>query len=134
MPAVIPIAREEAGVMLGEVLWVDRFGNCQLNVSPAEVEHWGDRIRVSVGDRNSPTVRAAKVVANFTEIGTGAIGLVVDSYGMLALALDRRSAADELSIGAGDQVVLIPITDDDPDAGRGSTGPVVSPVTLRTSR
>jgi hypothetical protein len=134
MPAVIPIAREEAGVMLAEVLWVDRFGNCQLNVSPAEVEHWGDRIRVSVGDRNAPTVRAAKVVANFTEIGTGAVGLVVDSYGMLALALDRRSAAEELGIGPGEQVVLIPIPDDDAGAGPTDASPVVSPVTLRTTR
>ena len=130
MPGVIPIAREEAGVMLGEVLWVDRFGNCQLNVSPGEVEHWGDLIRVSVGDRAAPTVRAAKVVANYTEIGTGAVGLVVDSYGMLALSLDRRSAAEELGIGAGDQVVLIPIPDDEP----GNTGGTTSPVTLRSSR
>jgi S-adenosylmethionine hydrolase len=127
MPGVIPLAREEAGVMLCEVLWVDRFGNCQLNVSPDEVEQWGDRVRVSVGDRAAPTVRAASIVANFTEIGGGAVGLVVDSYGMLALALDRRSAAEELGVGAGDQVVISPFGDDREPA-------VPSPVTIRRTR
>ena len=129
MPGVIPLAREEAGVMLCEVLWVDRFGNCQLNVGPDEVAHWGDRLRVSSGDRTAPTVRAASIVANYTRIGTGAVGLVVDSYGMLALSLDRRSAADELGIGPGDQVVLEPFADDEARA-RGTT----SPVTLRRPR
>jgi hypothetical protein len=131
MPGVIPLAREEAGVMLCEVLWVDRFGNCQLNVGPDEVAHWGDRLRVSAGDRAAPTVRAASIVTNYAQIGTGAVGLVIDSYGMLALSLDRRSAAEELGIGAGDQVVLEPFADDDGASdGFGTT----SPVTLRRSR
>jgi len=38
--------------------------------------------------------------------------------------LDRRSAAEELSASAGDQVLLAPLGDDEP---RG----VTSPVTLR---
>jgi len=32
--------------------------------------------------------------------------LVVDSYGLLSIALNRRSAAEELGFGAGDAVVL----------------------------
>ena len=34
--------------------------------------------------------------------------LVVDSYGLLSLALDRRSAADEYGLRAGSAVVLVP--------------------------
>ena len=43
-------------------------------------------------------------VATYAEIGAGEIGLVIDSYGLLAVALDRRSAADELGLGPGDEV------------------------------
>ena len=41
-PGIIPLPREEEGELVGEVLWVDRYGNCQLNVDPDEVEGWGD--------------------------------------------------------------------------------------------
>ncbi|NIR36421.1 MAG: SAM-dependent chlorinase/fluorinase, partial [Actinobacteria bacterium] len=34
MPGVLPVSREENGEIVAEVLWVDRFGNCQLNVDP----------------------------------------------------------------------------------------------------
>ncbi|MBI4935808.1 MAG: hypothetical protein HY828_18145, partial [Actinobacteria bacterium] len=61
-------------------------------------------------------------------LGAGSVGLQVDPYGMLALALDRRSAAEELSLGVGDQVTLSPLAEG--DRGPGTT----SPVTLRTHR
>jgi hypothetical protein len=42
----------------------------------------------------------------FADLGPGEVGLVVDSWGMIAVVLDRRSAADELGLTAGDRVVL----------------------------
>jgi S-adenosylmethionine hydrolase len=131
LPGVVPLPRNENGVLVTEVLWVDRFGNCQLNVGPDDVADLGDTIRVTVGELDgSPTSRVAKRVANFATLGTGAIGLVTDSYGMLALTLDRRSAAAELKIAASDQVVLEAVQDDNP----GQTTSVTSPVNLRISR
>ena len=47
---------------------------------------------------------------------------------MLALALDQRSAADELGLGPGDQVTLAQLTD---DGDRGAAAGMTSPVTLR---
>ena len=127
MPGIVPLSREEAGSLVAEVLWIDRFGNCQLNVGPDEIAAWGDRIRITVGDRSAPTIRSVMVVSTFGKITTGAVGLIADSSGMLALALDRRSAADELALAPGDQVVLAPSEAD--DAG----SPVSSPVTLRAT-
>ncbi|MCU1394725.1 MAG: hypothetical protein JWM34_3153 [Ilumatobacteraceae bacterium] len=130
LPGVIPLPREEKGVLVAEVLWVDRFGNCQLNVGPDEVAAFGDAIRITVGETSGAAiVRVAKRSDNFFGLGTGALGLVTDSYGMLALALDRRSAAQELAIGPHDQVVLEPVGDDNV-AG----APVTSPVNLRINR
>jgi S-adenosylmethionine hydrolase len=114
VPGVVPLPREDAGAIVCEVLWVDRFGNCQLNLGPDEVESLGQRMQVSVGDlAGDPTVRVASLARTFDEIGVGAVGLVIDSYGMLALSLARRSAADELRIAAGDQVLLSPLNDGD---------------------
>ena len=53
---------------------------------------------------------------------SAAIGAVIDSYGMVALAVDRGSAAQALRLQAGDAVYLY--------AGDDAT---TSPVTLRTA-
>ncbi len=121
MPGVIPVPHEEAEGLVAEVLWVDHFGNAQLNVGPDDVAEWGDAVRIAWGS----TVRTAHRCATFDDIGSGAVGLVLDSYGLLALALMRRSAADELGLGPGDSVVLGPLSDDGAAAGM-----VVSPVAL----
>jgi hypothetical protein len=44
----------------------------------------------------------------FEGIGAGQLGLIVDSYGLMALALDRASAGEELGLRAGDLVTLFP--------------------------
>jgi S-adenosylmethionine hydrolase len=124
VPGVVPLPRDDAGSLVCEVLWVDRFGNCQLNIGPDEVEHLGDRVRVTVGDPAAPTVRSVAFVRRFADVGVGAIGLLVDAYGMLTLVLDQRSAADELGVAAGDAVTLTPSVDDV------STG-ISTPIQLR---
>ena len=37
LPGLLPLTRDEEGALVAEVLWVDRYGNCQLNVDPDEV-------------------------------------------------------------------------------------------------
>jgi S-adenosylmethionine hydrolase len=120
LPGMVPLPRQEPEGLVGEVLWVDHFGNCQLNIGPEEVADWGTQLQVSFGE----STRVATRQLTFADVATGAVGLVVDSCGMLALVLDQRSAAMDLGIGAGDQITLAPLTDA-PAAG------VTSPVTLR---
>jgi S-adenosyl-L-methionine hydrolase (adenosine-forming) len=107
MPGMVPLSREEGEGLVGEVLWVDHFGNCQLNIGPDEIAEWGPQVQVSFGDSK----RVATRKTTFAEIPTGAVGIVVDSCGMLALALDQRSAAGDLGIGPGDQITLSPLTE-----------------------
>ena len=102
LPGTLPLTREEDGRLVGEVLWVDRFGNAQLNVDPDEVEGLGDHVTLRYRDEVRTAVRAGTYAA----LRSGQVGLVVDSYGLLSIALDRRSAADELRIHAGDAVTL----------------------------
>jgi S-adenosyl-L-methionine hydrolase (adenosine-forming) len=110
MPGVIPLPRAEADGIHAEVLWVDRFGNCQLNVGPDELSDLtagrgrpdGDVVTVVYGEER----RGARLVTTFAELGAGSVGFVLDSQGMYTLALDRRSAAAELGIAQGDLVVV----------------------------
>lgn len=118
LPATVPLPRDEDGSIVAEILWVDRYGNCQLNVGPDDLPpEWGDDIKVRFDSlTGEPTTRHARRATSFAELGPGAVGLVLDSYGMLALSLDRRSAAEELRLGAGDAVTLTPLTDGDSPA------------------
>jgi S-adenosylmethionine hydrolase len=110
LPGLLPLTREEDGGLVAEVLWVDRFGNCQLNVDPDEVEHLGERIQLRWGE----DVRTAWRRATYEGIEPGQIGLVTDSYGMLSVCLGRRSAAAELGMPVGTEVTLRAPADDDP--------------------
>ncbi len=123
-PALMNLSRIEGGGVDGEVLWEDRYGNLQLNIDPEDVEAFGERVTVRIGDR----IRVARRVHTYAEVRTGELGLVVDSYGMLALVADRASAAGELRIGPTDAVRLEPAPDDNGDDG------VVVPVELGRRR
>ncbi len=103
LPGVVPLAREEEGTVVGEILWVDRYGNAQLNVGPDDIEAMGDRLLVRIGDRPP---RLAIRARTYADLKAGQVGLVVDSYGLLSVALNRRSASEELRIGAGDAVTV----------------------------
>jgi S-adenosylmethionine hydrolase len=128
MPATIPLPRTEGDEVIAEVLWVDRFGNCQLNIGPDDLPaDWPNVLSLRLPDPNQhgmTVIRSASRAEHFAGIGHG-IGIVLDSSGMFAVSLDRRSAAADLSLGTGDQVVLIPSSGDD------SIGePVTTPVTF----
>ena len=122
MPGVLPVSRVEDGRTVAEVLWVDRYGNAQLNLDPDDVKELGDRVTLRFRDE----VRTAARADAYAEVPSGAIGLVVDSYGLLSVALDRRSAAAELGLAPGDEVLLEAAGDGDAgnDAPSGHTAPV----------
>jgi S-adenosylmethionine hydrolase len=102
-PGMLPLTRREGDRLVAEVLWVDRFGNVQLNVDPEEIAAWGPRLLLRWG---SGQVRTAIRAHTYGELEGAQVGLVVDSYGMVSVALDRRSASEELGLGPGDAVSL----------------------------
>jgi S-adenosylmethionine hydrolase len=114
LPGVVPVPRLEGDTVTADVLWIDRYGNAQLNVDPDDLAEWGDRLRIRTGD----DLRSARRVGSFEDLGTGEVGLVVDSYGLLALAVPRSSAAALLRLEAGSAVVLERVEPDD-RAGEG---------------
>jgi S-adenosylmethionine hydrolase len=104
LPGILPLSRQEEGAVVAEVLWVDRFGNVQLNVDPDDLLLMDDPLTLSWSDKTRTAVRAR----SYSELRPGQVGLITDSYGLVSVALDRRSAAQELRIGSGDAVTIKP--------------------------
>ena len=109
LPGVVPLSRDEGGAIVAEVIWVDRFGNVQLNVQPDEIEGWDTRIVADLGR----TRRRLRRVSAFAQVPTGDLGVLIDASGMLAIVADRSSAAEELGLGIGDAITLSPSGDED---------------------
>jgi S-adenosylmethionine hydrolase len=94
-PMMLPLVEPDgAGGLLGEVLWVDHFGNAQTNVSPVELASLGlgpgDDVFIGIGGAEFRLEWAAA----YADVEDGE-GLVhVDSYGQIAIAV-RGGRADE---------------------------------------
>jgi S-adenosylmethionine hydrolase len=114
LPGTVPLPREEGDELITEVLWVDRFGNAQLNVGPDDLPpHWGDTLQLRIGSPTDPSgIERRRAMRATSFAGLNGVGLVLDSYGMLAVAMDQRSAAEELGLAAGDQVTIVALTDE----------------------
>jgi S-adenosyl-L-methionine hydrolase (adenosine-forming) len=112
-PGLIPLPQEDDdGTIAGEVLWVDRFGNCQLNIAPEQLVERGvlpgGYVGVSIGSDD----RRAHWVTAFADAKPAELALLVDSYGMCALALDQRSAASELKLRAGKTLTVVALPEE----------------------
>jgi S-adenosylmethionine hydrolase len=96
------------GSIAGEVWWVDRFGNCQLNIDPGELSAGGAREGGRIEVHLANEIRVARWVHTYADARPSELVLLVDSYGLIALALDRESAAAALGLKAGSGVTLVP--------------------------
>ncbi len=102
IPGVVPVGRAGDDRIDAEVLWIDRFGNLQLNLDPADIEPLGDVLRLTAGGVG----RNARRVNCFSDVGSGDLGVLVDSYGLVAVAVNRGSAAMELNCEEGDSITV----------------------------
>jgi S-adenosylmethionine hydrolase len=105
VPGMLPISREEDGAVVAEVLWIDRYGNVQLNVDLDELEPLGEPVSIAYRDQTRVVRRAAA----YASVKPGDVGIVVDAYGLVSLCADRSSAADTLKMRPGDTVTIRPV-------------------------
>jgi S-adenosylmethionine hydrolase len=106
-PGLVSLPSTENGAIAGEVWWVDHFGNCQLNIDPGELGEQGVAIGDSVEVRFADGARAARWVHTYADAKPSELVLLVDSYGLISLAMDRRSAAADTGVRAGSAVTLV---------------------------
>jgi S-adenosyl-L-methionine hydrolase (adenosine-forming) len=93
-----PVLRREPGGFTAEVLTVDHFGNLQLAAEPALLDEVGAEPLVA----GRPAVRGG----TFGDAPTGGLVLLVDSAGLVAVAVNGGRAADLLGVAPGDLLTV----------------------------
>ncbi len=117
MPGLLPIIDTEDGGLILEVLWIDTYGNVQLNIGPEDLADWGDPFLLTAGERKETIgLRPA-----YRSLATGEVGAIIDSSGLISLALNGTSAAAHLGLSAGDELRIDTI---DGAAASGTSTPV----------
>ncbi len=119
MPGLLPIIDTEDGGLVVEVLWIDRYGNVQLNIGPDDLAEWGNPVSI-ISKQRTETVAMRPA---YRSLGVGEVGAIVDSSGLVSLALNGTSAAEHFGLTGGDELRIETVD--------GPTG-TSTPVTLRT--
>ncbi|HEX7310706.1 MAG TPA: SAM-dependent chlorinase/fluorinase [Gaiellaceae bacterium] len=95
-----------SGVVDATVLYVDRFGNMQLNMTRDDL----DRVGVVPGTRFELELAGERYYATaartYADARPGEIVLYEDSYRNIAIAINRGSAADMFAAQPGQHVLL----------------------------
>lgn len=106
-PLLIPLAEfTERGSIKGSVLWIDTYGNVQVNIAPEDLRtlglSLGDEVLVGAGMDEFPITWGE----SYGSVEEGEGVLHVDSHGQMALGVRSGSAADEYGLAVGDPIVL----------------------------
>ncbi len=96
---VLPEPRRLGQAVSGEVIYVDRFGNLTTNLPPDALPR--HVVWVRVGD-----ARIAGVSPSYAAAAKGALVAVVNSWGLLEIALRDGSAGAHLGLGVGARVTV----------------------------
>jgi S-adenosyl-L-methionine hydrolase (adenosine-forming) len=102
----LPEAEVIDGALKAHVLRADTFGNLILDAAGGQLAAAG----VSVGDTLSVDaagrIHTAHHVSTFADVPSGELLLYEDALQMATLAVNRGSAADQLGIGPGEELVV----------------------------
>jgi hypothetical protein len=107
-PMTLPLVQHEQQSVTGEVLWVDHFGNAQLNVTPEDLQLVGigkrTAIVLAIGSAEFPI----EWVDAYGDVPEREGLLHIDSYGQIAVAVRNGRAADRYPVEERVAVTLRP--------------------------
>ncbi|HZQ66340.1 MAG TPA: SAM-dependent chlorinase/fluorinase [Gaiellaceae bacterium] len=102
----LPVPEVGEASIRATVLYIDRFGNVQLNLSRSDVERAdigpGRRIELELGFERY----YARAARTFAEARAGDIILYEDAYENIALAITDGNAAEMFTVKPGEQILL----------------------------
>ncbi len=105
----LPAARHEDGALVARAVYVDRFGNVQLNAGHEDLAGSG----LKLGHRAALQVAGearyeAHFALTFADVEPGELILYEDAYRRLALAVSHGSAARVIGVAVDDELRLRP--------------------------
>jgi hypothetical protein len=96
-PLHLPAARCEQAEILGEVIYVDHFGNLITNIRADDLATFPVQgLSVSIGQ-----VFLSAPVSSYSAVAPGEPLAILDSWGQLEVAVRNGNAAQQLSAGVG---------------------------------
>jgi hypothetical protein len=103
----LPEPRLEHGVLVVHAIYVDRFGNVQLDAGHDDLAAAGLKLGRTVElHREGRDPRPAQFARTFAEVERGGLLVYEDAYRRLALAVSHGDAAQLLGIGVGEELRL----------------------------
>ncbi len=104
----LPRPRFEGRTMVAHAIYVDRFGNVQLDAGHEDLARAGLKLgsRIEL-NRDGREARPATFARTFAEAERGALLLYEDAYRQLALAVSHGDAAELLGIGVGEELRIV---------------------------
>jgi S-adenosylmethionine hydrolase len=105
----LPRPRREDGVLVAHAVYVDRFGNVQLDIGHSDLADsglkLGRKVELGVGSGRSCTVRFART---FADVAVGELLVYEDALSALSVAVNHGSAADRLGVAVDDELRIRP--------------------------
>jgi S-adenosyl-L-methionine hydrolase (adenosine-forming) len=105
----LPRPRREQGALVTHALYVDRFGNVQLDVQHDDLADsgvkLGHRVELAVP---SGAAHEAQFARTFADVESGQLLVYEDAYRRLALAVSHGNAAERLGLVVDDEVRISP--------------------------
>lgn len=101
VPALIPVSYLDGETLHTEVLWIDQYGNIQLNIGPEDLPQ--DKLQIQIDNQ----IHSVDRVTAFEQISEGGLGFIVNSTGLVEIASFRSSAANELRASIGDSIQIV---------------------------
>ncbi len=100
-PVLIPFPRPEVsdGLILGEILYIDRFGNLTTNIRAQDTRGMRE---IALGD-----VRINRLHTSYSGGKRGEVIALAASTGFLEIAVNLGSAARQIGARAGDRVKVL---------------------------
>src|SRR5215208_2798093 len=98
----------EADRVIAHVVAIDRFGNAELDLVDRDLPETGLRLGRHLTIEVGGVTHSAVFALTFADVPDGGLILYENSYGSLALAVNRGDAAADLDLEPGAEVVLRP--------------------------
>jgi S-adenosylmethionine hydrolase len=103
VPSLIPVPRiDDDGSIVAEVLFVDRRGSAQLNVDREALAELGDVVVLAFREER----RVVRTLPMGEQVATGQFALVDDMHGLLSVMAGSGSAAADLRLEIGTEVIV----------------------------
>jgi hypothetical protein len=94
------------GVLEGEVIHIDRFGNIITNISDKDFEDFQKGISSRSFEIRTGKARIRKISCSYSEVRLGRVLAIFGSTNLLEVSLNQGNASKVLEIYRGDRVIL----------------------------